>query len=233
MQAHTQQSTALQIDILARQGVAVAAGQGSHWQKVFVHGTQCALLVTALLLVVNSPRSLLVLPVVCLGIDFLSGFVHWFFETRVRPGPTRLGRIAVDFLDHHVRPQRTLEVGFVVSAWRPALFVTWPIFSMTLLLPGGPGAHPALFWIALLSLYIPQAHKFAHAPSRPLMIRWLQNSRLILSPAAHRQHHKNTNTAFCVFTGWLNPLLDTIGFWRCLGRLFDAARLPARRERTN
>jgi hypothetical protein len=29
------------------------------------------------------------------------------------------GRIAIDFLDHHVRPERTTEVGFFMSAWRP------------------------------------------------------------------------------------------------------------------
>ena len=64
-----------------------------------------------------------------------------------------------------------------------------------------------------------QLHRWAHmeAPARP--VRWLQRSGLVLSPRRHARHHRAPRTsAYCISTGWLNPLLDRSGCWRALER---------------
>ena len=160
------------------------------------------------------------LPIVVVLIDFLSGFIHWLFDNRIKPGPTFFGRMAVDFLDHHVRPQRTVEVSFVVSASRPAMFVTLPLVSLACVIDGAV-LSGLIFWTGALAMFIPQTHKCAHRDDCSLPLHLLQTSRIMLHPESHRQHHFDNARAYCVFTGWLNPMLDAGGFWRFMDRVFD------------
>ena len=110
-----------QILELSEEGINVAQGEGTPFQRTAVTVALVYGLVALAFLGRSNIALFLVLPILILLIDFLSGFVHWFFDTQVKPSGSFLGRIAIDFLDHHVRPRRTVDVGFFVSAWRPAL----------------------------------------------------------------------------------------------------------------
>ncbi len=212
------------IERLSRDGVHVASGSGTAWQRAVV----CVVLAHGLWFAVAQsladPLFLWMLLPVLLVIDFLSGFVHWFFDTQFEPSKRFLGRISVDFLDHHVRPGRTAEVGFFASAWRPALFVSAPLMALSVMVPLPAWLAAALFWVGFLSMLVPQTHKEAHLGKRPHPIAALQKLRLIIHPAAHQAHHDDNRESFCVFTGWLNPVLDRMRFWRGMEWLFDAAR---------
>ncbi len=209
---------------LEQHGVAVAEGEGSTPQKLLV---LAAMLISGGLLLINGvadPVYFAMLPIVVIAIDFLSGFVHWFFDTQVEPSETFIGRIAIDFLDHHVRPARTAEVGFFVSAHRPALFVTLPLVTMSSVLALPAIAAAAIFWAGFFSMLVPQTHKEAHLCEHHPITAWLQKSRLILHPVSHQTHHDDNSQCYCVFTGWLNPVLDRIRFWRLMERVFKALR---------
>ena len=65
-----------------------------------------------------------------------------------------------------------------------------------------------------------QIHKWAHLREPPPLVRWLQRTRLFLSPTHHASHHCGAHvTHYCITTGWLNGLLDGVGFFRTLERL--------------
>jgi len=213
-----------QILDLEETGVKVARGKGTGLQKTAV----IALLVYGLFAVLTLVKSniwiLLVLPVVILAIDFLSGFVHWFFDTQVQPSSTFLGRIAIDFLDHHIRPRRTVDVGFFMSAWRPAVMVSLPFLTFALLLKGNPLASAVALWIGCLSMLVPQTHKLAHHPVPGRLAATFQSARLMIQPGSHQKHHADNKQSFCVFTGWFNPILDKSGFWRRMERFFATMR---------
>jgi ubiquitin-conjugating enzyme E2 variant len=212
------------IDRLSREGVHVASGSGSEWQRAVVSFVVALGLWLAVSQSLADPLFLWMLLPVLLVIDFLSGFVHWFFDTQVVPSRSFFGRIAVDFLDHHIRPGRTAEVGFFTSAWRPALLVSAPLMAFSMLAPLAAWLAAALFWIGFLSMLVPQTHKEAHLGKRPAPIAALQTFRLIIHPASHQAHHDDNRESFCVFTGWLNPLLDRIRFWRAMEWVFKTAR---------
>lgn len=203
-----------QLQQLRDEGLFAAQGQGSPLQTFLVHAIVVYCLVLALLNTLTRPGFILWLPLVIVLIDFLSGLVHWFFDTQVKPGHGLLGRVAVDFLDHHVNPGRTAEVGYIVSALRPALWVSLPLCTIATLAPLQTAPAAVVFWIGLISMWVPQAHKIAHLPETHSVISRLQQFRLILNPQSHQRHHDNNSQGFCVFTGWLNPLLDRSGFWR-------------------
>ena len=213
------------IQHLQNNGVAVAEGEGNLVQMTVV--LLALLLSTGLLLVegMSNPVFFIMLPLVVIVIDFLSGFVHWFFDTQVEPSDTFLGRIAIDFLDHHVRPCRTAEVGFYVSAYRPALFVALPMITLSSVLLVPAIAAAAFFWIGFFSMLVPQAHKLAHMSEIHSVAVCLQKSRLILHPGSHQMHHDDNSQSYCVLTGWLNPTLDRIRFWRLMERVFKGLTL--------
>jgi ubiquitin-conjugating enzyme E2 variant len=214
------------IESLGRKGVSVATGNGQPWQRATVNIVLLGGLALAVAQGVHNPAFLLALPIVLVAIDFLSGFVHWFFDTQVEPSDTPLGRIAVDFLDHHVRPGRTAEVGFYASAWRPALFVSLPFITVATLAPFPTFLSAPMFWIGWLSMLVPQTHKLTHMNVQSPLLLTLQRSRLIIHPSSHRAHHEDNRESFCVFTGWLNPVLDRTRFWRALEWLFSEVRKP-------
>ena len=81
-----------------------------------------------------------------------------------------------------------------------------------------------MFWLGALSLVVAQTHKEAHRYRPAAVVQWLQRWHISLPPTAHRRHHRDHAQAYCVFTGWWNPLLDRTGFWRRLERLLDARR---------
>ena len=67
-----------------------------------------------------------------------------------------------------------------------------------------------------------QVHKWAHMSvgSVPKVVRWLQAGRVLQTPAHHNRHHGGRrDTHYCVVTNVLNPVLDSIGFWRALEEL--------------
>jgi hypothetical protein len=219
-----------EIEALARRGVEVNSGSGTRSQRLGVHACQGLLALVFAAHVWSNPWLLPALPAVVVVIDVLSGAVHWFFDTRILPGPTPLGRIAVDFLDHHVRPARTGEVSFVVSARRAALYVSTPLARASLALDGWPVLQAVVFWTGALALYGPQTHKYTHTSATPTVVRLAQRLGLMLVPAAHHRHHADHTRAYCVFTGWANPLLDGMAFWQRLGRWCD--RLSGRESQS-
>ena len=92
-----------------------ATGSGTAWQIGLVTVMLSVCLLLAILNSIADPTFLWVLLPIVLAVDFLSGFVHWFFDTQVKPSKSFFGRIAIDFLDHHVRSERTadtLQPGF-------------------------------------------------------------------------------------------------------------------------
>jgi hypothetical protein len=205
------------IRLLAARGVAVAVGRGTPFQLAVSWSALGAAVALLPWLGARNPAIFWVLPVVLVAMDFLSGVVHWLFDTRIPPGEGTLGRAAVNFLDHHVQPARTAEVGFAASAWRVALGVSLPLLLTALWLPAGVPQAVA-YWLGALALVVAQAHKQAHRRRPGRLVRVLQQLRLALPPGAHREHHRDHGRAYCVFTGWCNPLLDGAGFWRWLER---------------
>jgi len=117
------------LERLSADGVVVAAGSGSIWQRALTWGAVIACGAVLVRVAPANPAVWWVLPLAMVLADFLSGVVHWLFDTRVRPGPGLLGRVAINFLDHHVHPGRSAATGFAATSWRVAVFVTAPLLA--------------------------------------------------------------------------------------------------------
>jgi plasmanylethanolamine desaturase len=154
--------------------------------------------------------------------DLGSGMVHWTADTwgsRHWPviGPTLIERFRV----HHVDPMAITRHGFLETNGASA-FVVLPLLGAAWALAGLDGTFATFGAVALgttaaLTVLTNQFHKWAHLERVPRMVAVLQRARIILSADAHRLHHQTPfQRSYCITFGWLNPLLDRLGWFRLL-----------------
>jgi ubiquitin-conjugating enzyme E2 variant len=172
--------------------------------------------------------------------DGFTGLVHWACDTWGSARTPLLGPGLIhSFREHHVDPDAMLRHDWIevnrepglVAALALALFLSPPGAA---LLSAQPFLHGFLCTFVAYGAAANQLHCWAHAPSPPALVRRLQACGLVLSPSAHARHHRAPNTeAYCISSGWLNPVLDATGFWRGLERVVTRTlglvpRAPAR-----
>lgn len=161
-----------------------------------------------------------------LAADAITGLVHWGCDTWGDERTRWLGPSLIrGFREHHDHPQAMLAHHWTevnrepVLAAAAALLLLW-IPAVRDVLSTHPAVHAFVWSLLVYAAAANQIHLWAHANAAPAPVRWLQRCRLVLSPDAHEAHHHAPNTrSYCISTGWLNPLLDAMGFWRQMERL--------------
>ena len=155
--------------------------------------------------------------------DLASGTTHWFCDTFFDEDTPLIGRLVIfPFRDHHACPQRITRYRFIQQD-TSNFFLMLPLLAVSLA-RGAPTGLVAWAWdwavigLAVGSFGTNLFHKWAHAPVPPRLVRWAQRRHLILRPERHARHHADHLRAFCVTSGWLNPLLDAVRFFPRLER---------------
>jgi ubiquitin-conjugating enzyme E2 variant len=153
--------------------------------------------------------------------DLATGAVHWLFDGFFDERTPILGRAFVQpFREHHRDPAAIARHGLLEVSGNDALALC-PLLWLCAAYAGDFGrgfAATLLLAFALAAitagLVANQVHRWAHAPRAPRGVRWMQRHRWILSPQEHARHHRGAHDrAFCVATGWMNPLLDRLVAW--------------------
>ncbi len=173
--------------------------------------------------------SLLVVPAVALvsylSADLASGFVHWLADSYGSPTTPLLGpKFVTPFREHHADPLAITRHDFLEAngdncgishvVLVPAYFLL-PVESDPWAAAGGLYVLLLAWFVLLTSL----AHGWAHTAVPPRAVRALQRAGLLLSREHHQQHHVGDHaTHYCITSGWLNPLLDKLRFFRGLER---------------
>ncbi len=161
--------------------------------------------------------------------DLLAGAVHWLADRCFDPGTFVLGPLLIaPFRAHHDDPTSIARHDVFEVAGNAAL-VSLPLVAALLALPRPDGFATTLLCVTTLSFSAAAVatnvfHRWAHAASPPRGARRLQRLGLILTPQRHALHHRGDHDrAYCVTSGWLNPLLDRLGFFARLERVVGRA----------
>ncbi len=169
--------------------------------------------------------------------DFVAGAVHWFADTYFEPETPIVGPLLIEaFREHHRDPQGITRHGFLELSGNSAL-ATLPI-GVGLLALGWPGQsamlqslHASATALALALFVTNSFHRWAHMPRPPAFAAWLHRCGLAIAPDVHAVHHRAAHDcSYCVTSGWLNPLLDRVDFFRRLEGALKAIGVEARRS---
>ncbi|MCZ6463626.1 MAG: kua-ubiquitin conjugating enzyme hybrid localization domain protein [Proteobacteria bacterium] len=176
----------------------------------------------------GSALALAALPLGYVLADGVSGVVHWAADRFFGPRTPILGPLLVrPFREHHHDPGAMAHHGFLEVSGNSCL-VSIPLLGTLASLPAPASIGLAFLQAILLSLTIGVFgtnlfHKWAHTANVARPVAWLQRHGWILRPEHHAVHHGGDHDrAFCITTGWLNPLLDRWRFFWQLERLLGA-----------
>ncbi len=170
--------------------------------------------------------------------DFASGVAHWFCDTFFEEDTPLVGRLVIaSFREHHRAPEAMTGHGFLELNGNNCLALV-PLLGAAAGLGGpAPGsgasifAHATLLFFTLGVFATNQFHRWAHDREAPRFAQWLQRHGLILRPGHHASHHAPPHTAaYCVTTGWMNRLLEPIGFFPACARALIALGFPRSRR---
>jgi ubiquitin-conjugating enzyme E2 variant len=172
---------------------------------------------------IPGPLGLLaLLPVGLFIADWLSGLVHWATDTWF--DEMLSDRVISIAREHHLYPQHIIGYGFrdyVAYSSGPALLTLGPpALLLTLGLAPSGWTWPAvalLEMLAVLMVFGTHFHRLGHRRSRWRLVRWLQDTPLLVGPRHHGVHHGGGHDIrYCVVNGWANFVCDRLGFWRWL-----------------
>jgi len=173
----------------------------------------------------DAPPALLGFLLGALAADALTGLVHWACDTWGDERTPWLGPTLIyAFREHHENPRKMLEHDWIVANREPGAAAAIALLLLSLpavraAVEGRPFLYAALCAFIAYGAAANQLHLWAHASHPPRLVRLAQRAGLVLSPEHHARHHRAANdVAYCISTGWLNPLLDGSGFWRRLER---------------
>jgi ubiquitin-conjugating enzyme E2 variant len=164
--------------------------------------------------------------------DLLTGFVHWFCDTFFDVATPVIGpALIAPFREHHRDPLVMTRHGFLEltgSSFRGLA----PLLAAFMWLGGASPLALHAFVLAMSSGAVATnvLHRWAHDPAPPRPARALQRLGLILTPERHARHHAPPYAAaYCVTSGWLNPLCERLRLWTRAEAVLIALGLPASR----
>lgn len=180
---------------------------------------------------------LLAIPIALVLGDFAGGLVHWAADTYFSEDTPILGQALIKpFRQHHVYP-RDICTHNLVSIVGNVCILAVPLLTVCLYLLW-ISDHGLLAFVILCTTLMAAAtvatnlfHKWAHQERPSESVRWLQRMRLVLEPEHHQVHHTEPfNMHYCITNGWLNPLLNRIGFFRKLEAMLRFFGIEAAKE---
>jgi hypothetical protein len=157
--------------------------------------------------------------------DVASGVVHWFCDTFFQDDTPLIGRAFIrPFREHHEDPLAITRHGFFEVNGNNCLALV--PFVAAVLVVGRPAdgepvpalfGQSAAFGFAIATFATNQIHKWAHQVRPAPAVRRLQELGMILTPEHHRRHHASPyRQAYCITTGWLDPMLDSMRLFECI-----------------
>jgi len=160
--------------------------------------------------------------------DLFSGLVHWGADTWGTLETPFVGKTFIrSFREHHVDPFKITCHDIIETNGDNCMIAAVPLAIMAF-------SHidhnlKDIFIVSFLTLLCVwvsltnQIHKWAHMTKPPGLVALLQDSKIILSRKNHQVHHHTPfDRYYCITTGWLNPILGAIGFWKKMEILITA-----------
>lgn len=141
--------------------------------------------------------------------DFLCGGIHWYCDEWADASWKWIGPAFIrPFRDHHLRPEAITEHDVFELCGNNAVVCSTMLAATLPWAPLAPHLAVGVVALAVAILATNVFHRWAHTADPPAFVRVLQKMHAVLSPKKHSQHHALLDRAYCVTSGWTNPILD-------------------------
>lgn len=167
--------------------------------------------------------------------DLISGIVHWLADTYGEITWPIVGIFIHSFREHHVDSTKITKYDWIgtngdncmvvfLTLWIP--FVTFKVLEEYFYYKFSNIFKSCVytFWI-LQSIFVAvtnQIHKASHQFRPHWFWKLLQDHHIILTKKTHNIHHVYPfDKNYTITTGWLNPLLNKINFWRSMEYIIE------------
>lgn len=156
--------------------------------------------------------------------DFLSGVMHWAFDTWGSSKTFLVGPLFIrPFREHHVDEKSITHHSFIQAGTSGTVTVI-PVCIIVLLVPFTSSFAYSLslffFFISVFIFFTNQIHKWAHMDTPPRIIMFLQDIHILLPREDHHVHHIEPFTqSYAITTGWTNPIFTKLKFFRHLEKI--------------
>jgi ubiquitin-conjugating enzyme E2 variant len=161
--------------------------------------------------------------------DLYSGLIHWASDTWGTVDTPVFGKTFIrSFREHHVEPFQICKHDLIELNGDNCL-IAGPLLAVLCLVrvPTGDAGLFLLCFLANLLVWVAitnQIHQWSHQAKPSRIIALLQDYSVILSRRVHNVHHATPfDRYYCITTGWLNPILGGIGFWKRLENHISSA----------
>lgn len=172
--------------------------------------------------------------------DWVSGFVHWLFDTWGSVDTPVFGRLAIrTFRHHHVDAKAITRHDFIeTNGHNITLTLVYSVIGLLFVIPSPADATlydvfvvQCLLCGTLFTSLTSQIHKWAHMDAPPRAVALLQRARLVLVPEHHEGHHTAPfSRNYCITIGWMNGPLRAIRFFETLEWMITAVTGAVPRE---
>ena len=160
-------------------------------------------------------EAILILVLAIATADFVSGLIHWFADNYGSEEWPVIGPGLIEpFRNHHDNPNSMIGQEF----WKTN-FSTMAVAVLMLPFAFLMSGFAAKWWVAscVIGAFTNQFHKMAHETVNPWWWKALESSKLVLSRQRHSRHHRPPRRqAYCITSGWMNPVLERIYFFEVL-----------------
>jgi hypothetical protein len=160
--------------------------------------------------------------------DFVSGLLHWTFDTWFSEDWTGVRRMVLLVREHHIHPNRIFQYHLWhdagVLSWFAFLIsapiVAWVLMRHSVAAPFEAGLVLAAVVASLEIVFMLEFHKCGHRLKRSAVVRVLQWGHVLLSPKQHLRHHSGFHDRnYCIITGIFDQTAGRLGAWRLLERI--------------
>ncbi|MCH2107766.1 MAG: fatty acid desaturase family protein [Polyangiaceae bacterium] len=167
-------------------------------------------------------RVLVSIPLAYLITDLLSGTIHWAMDN----WGSDTAPFVAPFRRHHLHPEEITQHDFVELNGNTCLvgLLATLLAWLSLLIPDTPWLATAVFLQVTLvfGVLTNSIHAWAHTSKNelPKILRFAQESNIILNRRHHQEHHRAPHHKnYAITNGLTNGVCDRFGYYEFLGKI--------------
>jgi len=144
--------------------------------------------------------------------DWMSGLLHVVLDNPVMNNWPVIGPEAKAFQGHHYDPTAVARGNWMDFLREHHILVFLVMAIYLIVKPSSPGLMLFSLHFMWMSHVMMAAHRWSHTHPKYLssIVKFMMSYHIVMNVQHHSAHHASYDCNFCIFSGWMNPLLNQL-----------------------